>query len=308
RETYPEWGMPPVPDVSSPLARLAVAGAVLEPLELHAFGVLLASSRDLVRVLDRQAAVGTELASVRQALVDLPEVEREIERAVDADGAVLDGASRELKQIRDRLRGAHARVVKRLESYIGSLAERYVVPDASVTLREGRYVVPVRREARREVGGIVHDESQTGATLYIEPPVAIEAMNELRDLEREEQREVRRVLAALTGRLAPRQEELAAALSALADFDGLHARARTAAEWRARVPEIASKPGAGLALRGARHPLLIETHGLEAVVPYDLELEAGELAMVVSGPNTGGKSVFLKATGLIAALAQSGVV
>jgi len=307
-EERPDWGMPPVPDVEDPLRRLGVAGAVLEAAELHALGVLLSSSRALAGALERASGAGPELESVRAALVDMHDVEGEITRAVDADGSVLDTASKELRRVRERLRGAHSRVVKRLEAYLGRMADRFLVPDASVTLREGRYVIPVRREGRREVGGIVHDESQTGATLYIEPPEAIEAMNELRDLEREEVREVRRVLASLTDRLAPRRDDLRGALDGLGDFDSLHARARVAAAWRAHVPELMSHPEDGIRLVGARHPLLVEAQGLDGVVPFDLDLGAGERAVVVSGPNTGGKSVFLKATGLISALAQSGVV
>ncbi len=304
----PDWGMPPVPEVDETLRRLTVDGAVLEPLELHALGVLLASSRALSGALARLDDPEGALASLRHRLMEEEDLEEEIDRTVDGDGHVQDRASRELRRIRDRLRGAHGRVVKRLEAVMARLEARHAVPDASVTLREGRYVIPLRREARREVGGIVHDESQTGATLYVEPPEAIEAMNELRDLEREEAREIRRILAALTARLAPEAAGLRGALDALADFDGLHARARTASAWRAHVPEITEHPGDGLHLAGARHPLLVETQGLDAVVPYDLELGPEERAVVVSGPNTGGKSVFLKATGLAAALAQSGVI
>jgi DNA mismatch repair protein MutS2 len=307
-EERPDWGMPPVPDVEEPLHRLGVAGAVLEAAELHAVGVLLGSSRALARALDKASGVAEELATVRDALVDLEDLEKELARAVDAEGNVLDKASKELGRLRGRLRGAHGRVVKRLEAYLGRMAERFVVPDASVTLREGRYVIPVRREGRGEVGGIVHDESQTGATLYVEPPEAIEAMNELRDLEREEAREVRRILASLSDRLAPVRDDLSGALAALADFDGLHARARVAAAWRGHVPELMDDPSKGIRLVGARHPLLVETQGFEGVVPFDLDLGEGERAVVVSGPNTGGKSVFLKATGLITALAQSGIV
>ncbi|MDZ7780284.1 MAG: endonuclease MutS2 [Gemmatimonadota bacterium] len=305
-EERPEWGMPPVPDVEASLKRAGVDGAVLEAAELHDLGVLMGSSRELRRVLD--GAVDDGVRTLRAALVDFEELEKEIQRSVDADGSVLDTASKELRRLRDRLRGAHGRVVKRLDAYLSGLSERYVVPDASVTVREGRYVVPVRREARSDVGGIVHDESQTGATLYVEPPEAIEAMNELRDLEREEKREVQRVLRSLTGRLAPVHAELRGALDALADFDALQARARVAMSWRAEVPEILGDPSHGIRLVGARHPLLVETQGLDSVVPFDLDLDSGERAVVVSGPNTGGKSVFLKATGLIAALAQSGVV
>jgi DNA mismatch repair protein MutS2 len=304
----PEWAMPTVPDIGEPIRRLGVAGSVLEASELHAVGVLLASSRAVRRDLTRVTESSEVLAPLRDDLIDLEPLERDIGRAVDAEGNVLDAASSDLRQIRGRLRGAHGRVVKRLESYLARLPDRYVVPDASVTLREGRYVIPVRREARREVGGIVHDESQTGATLYVEPPEAIEGMNELRDLEREEHREVRRVLAALSDRLRPERDAIGGALDALADLDALHARARTAVAWRAHVPELSEGSAEGIRLVGARHPLLVERHGLSAVVPFDLDLGPGERAVVVSGPNTGGKSVFLKATGLIAALAQSGVV
>ena len=154
----------------------------------------------------------------------------------------------------------------------------------------------------------MHDESQTGATLYVEPPLAIEAMNQLRDLEREEAREIRRVLGAMTERFAPEHAALQGALDALIDFDSLWGRARTARAWDSVTPTVTSaSSGRVLTLCGARHPLLVEA-GDGEVIPYDLTLDADEFCVVVSGPNTGGKSVFLKATGLITALAQSGVV
>jgi DNA mismatch repair protein MutS2 len=302
----PEWGMPPIPDADGALARLAIEGAVLDPGELYRIGVLLGSSRRVASELDARQGRYPELEATRARLLERRSLEEAVERTVDGEGQVLDSVSRELQQIRGRLRGAHSRIVRRLESYLGSLPERFVVPDGSITLREGRYVIPVRREGKREVGGIVHDESQTGATLYVEPPVAIELMNQLRDLEREEAREIRRVLGELSARLRPEREACRGALDALADFDALHTRARVALAWRASVPEIV-EPGGELRIRDGRHPLLLEADA-EGVVPFDLELGPAERAMVVSGPNTGGKSVFLKATGLIAALAQSGIV
>ena len=306
-EERPSWALPPIPDVRADLGQLRIEGAVLEPLALHRIGQLLTSSRLVVGELAAREARHPELEATSAALFARKEVEDEIARSVDDQGEVLSSASRELKRIRDRLRGAHSRIVRRLEAYLGTLAERFVVPDASVTVREGRYVIPVRREGKGEVGGIVHDESQTGATVYVEPPVAIELMNELRDLEREEAREIRRVLGLLTQRLAPDQAALVGALDALVDLDALLARARVAIAWRATPPEIVLEPSAELVIRDGRHPLLLEA-GEVPVVPFDLDLAADERCLVVSGPNTGGKSVFLKATGLIAALTQSGVV
>jgi DNA mismatch repair protein MutS2 len=132
-------------------------------------------------------------------------------------------------------------------------------------------------------------------------------VNRVRDLEREEGREIRRILGELTGRLAPAQAELVGALGALVDFDALEARARSARAWRASPPEMGNEGERGLTIREGRHPLLVEADP-SRVVPFDLELHADERAMVVSGPNTGGKSVFLKAVGLSAVLAQSGIV
>jgi len=306
-DVAPSWALGAIPGVESDLSQLSVDGAVLDPAGIHRLGVLLTSARLLGSEFSKHPGGYPELDTVAARLVEHRELETAITRCVDDEGKVLNSASAELKGIRGRLRGAHARIVRQLEKYLGGLADRFVVPDASVTIREGRYVIPVRREGKREVGGIVHDESQTGATLFIEPPVAIEAMNQLRDLEREEAREIRRVLAQMTARLAPERDDLSGAFDALVDFDTLHARARTAVAWDATPPRVISGDPSGIELREARHPLLIEA-GEGPVVPYDLVIEAHERCMVVSGPNTGGKSVFLKATGLIAALTQSGIV
>jgi DNA mismatch repair protein MutS2 len=260
----------------------------------------------LAREIEGRGRSYPALDPVRELLVEAESLEHEIERTVDEEGQVLDSASRELARIRGALRTAHARIVRRLEAYVRSLPERFVVADASITVREGRYVIPLRREGKGEVGGIVHDESDTGATIFVEPPVAIELMNELRDLERDEQREIRRILRELSGRVRPRRDELLGALGALVDVDSLHARARAALEWGADPPEILPTGTAEFRVRDARHPLLLARE--ERVVPYDLEMSEGERTLVVSGPNTGGKSVFLKAMGLLAALTQSGVV
>jgi DNA mismatch repair protein MutS2 len=306
-EVRPRWALGPVPDARGDLAQLAVEGSVLEAHQIARLGVLLVTSRALAAELGALEPRAPELAPIAARLVELEPLEQAITRSVDAEGNVLSTASRELNRIRDRLRGAHGRIVRALEAYLGSLAERYVVPDASVSIRDGRYVVPIRREGKGEVGGIVHGESQTGATLYVEPPVAIELMNALRDLEGEEAREILRILRELTARLAPYAGRIAEALDALADFDALEARARAARAWNGHVPELAPPGVRGLTIRQGRHPLLLEM-AESAVVPFDLDLGADERALVVSGPNTGGKSVFLKATGLVAALTQSGVI
>ncbi|MEJ2206432.1 MAG: Smr/MutS family protein [Gemmatimonadota bacterium] len=303
----PEWGMPVVPDARLAVRDLAAPGAVLEPIHLYRVGVLLRSSRLLRMEMDARERRHPPLASLEERLVVDGQTEQMLLRSVDEEGQVLDTASGELRRIRSRIKGAHLTVVRRLEAHLRTLSERFVVPDASVSIRDGRYVIPIRREGRREVGGIVHDESHTGATLFVEPPLAIELMNRLRDLEREEAREIRRILGELSDRLAPVQAELRGTLDALVELDDLHARARSALAWRADVPEVLDPDTRELEVIQGRHPLLLEAEDAP-VIPFDLEIATGERALVVSGPNTGGKSVFLKAVGLIAALTQSGIV
>jgi DNA mismatch repair protein MutS2 len=254
--------------------------------------------------MERRAERYPALATVQGLLLSERTLEVELGRTVDAEGGVLDGASPALARLRQSLRRAHSQIVRRLEAFQRTLPERYAVPDASVTIRGGRYVIAIRREGKGEVGGGVVDESATGATVFVEPPLAIELMNELGELKREEAREIRRILREITARLHPLADALSGSQEALVDFDALHARARMALEWRADVPEILSPGAASFGVVGGRHPLLLAQSN--EVVPFDLGFEPGERVLMVSGPNTGGKSVLLKAMGLIAALAQSG--
>ena len=300
------WAPHTIPACAEALARLGVDGAVLQGLELHWLGVLLASSGELALPLATHREAFPELGFLGDRLHTDPPMVARVEKTVDASGEVLDTASSELKKIRSRLRSAHSKIVRKLEAFVRDLPERYTVADASIGVREGRYVVPIRREGKKEVGGIVHDESHTGATLFVEPPVALALTNELRGLEREEAREVHRVLTEVTQLLRPSQDALIGSLDALVEFDSLYARARAAQQWGAVAPAFTEDGGPLVLVRG-RHPLLLST-STEEVVPFHLTLDPGEHVLVVSGPNTGGKSVFLKAVGLISALAQSGVI
>ena len=305
-EAGPDWALPPIPDARVALSRLGVEGAVLDGPQLASIGILLRSGRLLAERLQGQGMACGCLASLHERLVEEPRLEGMVERTVDTDGQVLDTASKALQRLRPELGRGHGRIVLRLEAFVRSLPERLVVADASVSIRDGRYVVAIRREGKRTVGGVVRDESSTGTTLYVEPPVAIQLMNDLCELEREERREVLRVLREASNWLQPMAPALTGALAALIDFDSLWARARAASEWRGEAPEVLDPGAPGLRIVGGAHPLLLSAG--EAVVPFDIDFERGERALVVSGPNTGGKSVFLKAFGLLALLTQSGVV
>ena len=345
-EAAPAWAPSTVPDARSPLRILEMDGGVLDPTGLLLLATLLRSSADLRTGLDPQPdPSGVEppplphLGRLRERLPEYPELLGRIDAIVESDGSVRDSASSTLRQIRRRLREARARLVQRLERYLDSLPDRIRVPDASISIRDGRYVVPIRREGKSAVGGVIHGESATGATLFVEPPLALRLMNEMQELERDEEREILRILKEISGRLRAVRWEMEDGLGALVDFDTLWARARSARAWGGELPDVVPSDDGILRVLGGRHPLLLE-QALEesaplgpgpsgnpspsgnpgpsgnptsqdrrsSVVPFDLELDPPERALVVSGPNTGGKTVFLKTMGLVHLLAQSGII
>ena len=305
-EARTNWPVPIPPEMEGALERLKLAGGVLDGLQLFRTGQLLDASVGLAAEMDSRGGVDSHLESIRVRLHEDEALAATVRRTVDESGEVLDTASKELRRIRQSLSGARNRVVRRLEAWAKTLPDRIAVPDASVSIREGRYVVPVRREGRGEVGGIVHDESGSGATLFVEPPVAVEWMNEVRELERAEAREVQRILRELSATLHEILPALRLSLEALIRFDSLVARARAAMDWRAALPALRDEGVRGFRIVQGRHPLLLMKG--DQVVPFDLEMTADERTLVVSGPNTGGKSVFLKALGLLTLMGRTGVI
>src|SRR6059036_1623747 len=291
----------PVPDITAALELLGVPGSALEGAALARLGGALAAARIVAGDLARLAAEAPRTAALRVAPPP-KELEQRLAVSLDADGQVQDGASRTLARARRVVREARARLVKQLDAMLAALDPTDRAPDAAVTVREGRYVIPVRSTARARIGGIVHDESATRATVFIEPPEVIELGNALRAAELDEQREVLQVLRDLTELLRPHRDAIAAAWEMCIAFDDLCARARYAVEVNGFAPAIGTGP---LEIRNGRHPLLL---GGEVVVPFDLVLAPDEYTVLVSGPNTGGKTVLIKAVGLLALMAQSGII
>ena len=295
-------------------------GSALEGAALARLGGALAAARIVAGDLARLAAEAPRTAALRVAPPP-KELEQRLAVSLDADGQVQDGASRTLARARRAVREARARLVKQLDAMLAALDPTDRAPDAAVTVREGRYVIPVRSTARARIGGIVHDESATRATVFIEPPEVIELGNALRAAELDEQREVLQVLRDLTELLRPHRDAIAAAWEMCVAFDDLCARARYAVEVNGFAPAIGTGP---LEIRNGRHPLLASPpdplsagrrggtmergQGGEAVVPFDLVLAPDECTVLVSGPNTGGKTVLIKAVGLLALMAQSGII
>ncbi len=301
------WSPERVPDVGRALERLRVAGTALPGPELLAILVLLQSSRRTLEALrdPRRPAVATAvLGPIVANLISVKAEEAALERILADDGSVRDDASPTLRRLRRELRGAEAELVRLLERLMARLEPHQQVADMSVTVRNGRYVIPVRREARGAIGGIVHDTSGSGATLFVEPPAAVEEGNRIRELEIEEVREVDRILLEATDRVRPLRDALVAALDALVRLDSLYGRARYAVAYECAQTELTA-PGDGFSIRNGRHPLLL-AQGVD-VVPFDLEMLPDERTLLVSGPNTGGKTVLLKSLALVSTLVQSGV-
>lgn len=302
-----DWYAPQTPEVGRACSRLTVEGSVLDEGELLDFARLLAASRLARGELDVLGDASRHLTELAGDLVAERRLEDRLQGAFNAAGELADSASPLLRRIRNELRGGRDSLVKRLESFARSLPERMRVADASVTIRSGRYCIPVRREGASRVGGIVHDESATHQTLFVEPPLAIEEMNRLAALERDEVREVRRILAELTEILRPLAPRLSRAAEVLAELDSLNARARYALAHGGHVPELESPVApAPIEIVEGVHPLLLEAG--EPPVRFSLRMEADERVLLISGPNAGGKTVTLKTVGLLSALAQSGVV
>src|SRR3954465_13269479 len=300
------WQLDGVPDARSALTRLRVERSTLAAPDLLILGALLRTSRltreslrgraspVVTAVLSRQI----ELLFVNRAIEEL------VERAIDEDGQIRDDASGALRKIRRELKGSQGELIRLLERAMAKLEAHQRVADMSVTVRNGRYVIPVRREAQGAVGGIVHDSSSTGGTLFVEPPAAVEAGNRIRELQIEEVEEIDRILFELTEKLCPHNAELAASLEALVVLDSLVARARFAIEFRCAPADLSDSTD-GFKIVQGRHPLLT-AQGIE-VVPFDLSMAPGERTLLISGPNTGGKTVLLKALGLFSTLVQSGI-
>src|SRR2546423_626355 len=281
----------PVPDITTTLELLAVPGSVLEGPALAELTVALSAmhvvAADLKRLDTQHAARRT--ASLR---VDPPpkELETKLKQSIAPDGAVLDGASRELARARQHVREARQRVIDKLGAILGGLDVAERAPDAAVTVRNGRYVIPVRNTARSRVGGIVHDESATRSTVFVEPPEVIELGNELRAAESAEQREVLRVLRELTDLIRPHQSVVAAGWEMCIAFDVFRARRRVAwdSRWRGtRLACPARRDRERDRSRGGRGTCRGDAQGVDAPQGHDARDNAPGRAEEAGGGNGG---------------------
>ncbi len=299
--TLMEESEPPMGGISdlSPLIGRARRGGVLLPEDLLAVADCCRAARLLHRYLSRQDHLD-RLSDLAEALDPDPALEKSIRGAITEDAEVADDASPELRRLRRALRQKSEELRRRLDAMVRSPELKNHLQEAIVTQRGGRYVLPIRQESRGRVKGIVHGQSSSGATVFIEPQVVVEMNNALQQLHDEEEREVLRILGDLSRDVGREARRLEIDQEALARIDFIYAKARTAREMDAVAPRLNDE--GYLRLVGARHPLL----GKDAV-PLDVEVGGDFHTLVVTGPNTGGKTVALKTIGLLTLMCQAGL-
>jgi len=309
RRALAQEGAPPLDGLSDPrpiLDRAHADGSVLDGPELLALLPLLDAAPRLAAYARAIRPVAPRLAASADRLPRLADLRELLRKALDDDGALTDRASTRLGSVRRELRERRRRLVADLERLLQAEGDR-VFADRFVTIRHGRYVLPVRAEARGRLRGIVHDRSQSGQTLFVEPEAMVETNNDLVALERDEQQETARILAELTEAVRARRDELAALVETLGALDWVFARAHLADRMEATRPAL-DRQGR-VDLKAARHPLLLAQRWRDPareVVPVDLELAPDRPLLLITGPNAGGKTIALKTLALLSLMTQAG--
>jgi DNA mismatch repair protein MutS2 len=293
------------------LADLAAHGGVLEPQDLLEIKATLVSARTMARTFEKLGEDYPHLASIASELPSPFGLVDSITRSISDQGEILDTASEKLASVRHELAVSHERLISRLERIINDPKTIPMLQEALITQRDERYVIPLRAEFKGRVKSIVHDQSSSGATLFVEPLVVVELNNRWRELQLEERDEERRILTELSRQVGEYAGHIIRAVETLAALDLAFMRARYADDLRAVEPIIhpllpqpgIKNPGAVIRLYQARHPLLDP----EKVVPLDIDLDSQTYAMVITGPNTGGKTVTLKTVGLLVLMVETGL-
>ncbi|MBS4191531.1 endonuclease MutS2 [Bacillus sp. FJAT-49705] len=287
-----------------PHVKRSVIGGMLSPQELIQVASTIHASRQIKRFIEEFVDERDELPSLISyvdRIIVLADLETSIKNAIDDNGEVLDSASDALRSLRNQLRTKESRVRERLESMIRSSNAQKMLSDAIITIRNDRFVIPVKQEYKGHYGGIIHDQSSSGQTLFIEPQSIVQLNNELQEIRVKEIQEVERILIELSSKVAEEYGALEVIVEVLAEVDFMFAKARYSKRIKATKPEVNNE--GRIALFKARHPLIHE----DIVVANDITLGKDYSTIVITGPNTGGKTVTLKTVGLCTLMAQAGL-
>jgi DNA mismatch repair protein MutS2 len=303
KQRLERFGMPPLGGISDirPILEQAQRGTILEPSDLLTVARTLERAMDL-KLWMLKSDVDDSLRLQAERIGDHAKLIARIRWCIGEDGQVLDRASDELASLRRRIKTVQQRMQQKLHDILRDPAIAKYLQEPYYTIRSGRYCLPVRAEFRQHVPGIVHDKSSSGMTLFVEPEPLVEMGNELRLLQADEEREVARILRDLTTEVVAEIPLIAQTLDAVRRLDFAFAKAKLSQDLRAYEPELNTE--GVIKFRRARHPLL---HFQGFVVPIDFELGINFDVLIITGPNTGGKTVTLKTVGLLTLMAQSGL-
>ena len=283
-----------------PSAERAYKGAILAPRELMNIASMLRSARMMLDYISVDKPFETTLDAIFNRLMPNRTLEEKISRAIISEDLIADEASPALADIRRKIRNANNKIKDTLQTYIGGVRNKYLQENI-VTMRNGRYVVPVKAEYKNEMKGLVHDTSSSGATLFIEPMAVVEANNELKSLAAAEEHEIERILAELSAECGEYSSVISLNYHNITDIAFYFATATLANHMKAEKPNIVKEQR--IDLRKARHPLIPR----DKVVPIDVKIGDDFKTLIITGPNTGGKTVTLKTVGLFTLMAQSGL-
>lgn len=295
----------PVPKIENirPHMKRIEIGADLNGVELAQVSRVLSTTSEVKRFIDDLEEFEIEFSRLytwAEQLTTLPELSRRLKEAIDEDGRVTDEASPELRIIRNNIRRSEQSIRESLDGIVRGNNARYL-SDAIVTMRNERYVIPVKQEHRGVFGGVVHDQSSSGQTLFIEPRQIVELNNRLRQHQIAERNEITRILSELSAELVPYRKDIIHNAYVIGKFDFMNGKARFAKEVKAIVPAISEENH--IVFNQARHPLIDQ----EKVVANDIMIGEEYQAVVITGPNTGGKTITLKTLGLLQLMGQSGL-
>lgn len=293
--------IPSLPDISQSLKRVKI-GAALSGTELAGISRVLQTVSTVVDFFNdlEELVELRRLYTLKAELSDLPALTRRLKRAIDDDGTVRDEASPELANVRRVIKATEGQIREKMAGYTRGNSAQYL-SDPIVTIRDDRYVIPVRAENKNKFGGVVHDQSASGQTLFIEPEAVVNLNNSLREAQMREQQEINRILAVLSAEIEPNIDELFGNARVLGYLDFTNAKAKYARDLKATEPVVDEQNVVDLI--AARHPLIDPA----VVVANDIKLGDDYQAIVITGPNTGGKTITLKTLGLIQVMAQAGL-
>ncbi len=294
-----------IKDIRYSLQQSDIENNILSAKELLQIASTLQTGRTIRSFVEKRREQLHHLSSLSSMISIFKEIEFNINQAIDENGEVKDSASKELRAIRQSISDKQSSIRRALEKILRATAEQGMVRDEIVTTRDGRMVIPIKSELKNKFPGFIHSASSSGQTVFIEPSETLTLNNEITELFFKEQREVERILRALTAQVSVVSSEIRVTLNALVLIDLCYAKARYSIEIKGNKPLL--KDNGSLVIRQGLHPILLLKHTRESIIPLDIELGSRFNTLLITGPNAGGKTVALKSIGILSLMVQSGI-